>query len=91
MKTSPFFFDPVAPVKQAVAVNKAGVLGERAVRLAKMRSRVAWYGYKMVEVGDGGFYFIYKDDDSHRCPERGAYTIEDAERFIRARENENRR
>jgi len=93
VKTSPsFFFNPIPPVQQAVAVavEKAGKVIEQATRIARLKARVRWYGYKVIECGGNSFAFCKPDNEGDRCPSHGGYTIEDAERFVRARENESR-
>ena len=90
MKTSPLFFDPFPPVRQAVAVavEQAGRAVGQAVRVARLKDRVRWFGYRMIECGGGGFAFVRADNVGDRSPHNGAYSIEDAEKFVRARENE---
>lgn len=90
MKTSSLFFDPFPPVRQAVeeAVEQAGRAVGQAVRVARLKNRVRWFGYKMIECGGGEFAFVRTDNEGDRSPVNGSYSIEDAEKFVRARENE---
>lgn len=92
MKSTPFFFASIPPVRQAVvgAVEQAGRAVEQVVRVARLKNRVRWYGYKMVDCGGGGFAFVRTDNEGDRSPHNGAYSIEEAERFVLARENESR-
>lgn len=86
----PFFFLPPPPVPDVVvgAVEKMGKVIDQSVRVARLRSRVRWFGYKMIDCGNGEFAFTKIDNDLNRHPDRGGYSLEDAERFVRARENE---
>ena len=80
----------MAPVQEAVAVavGKAGDALSLVTRVARLRARVRWFHFKMLELGDGTFAFVRCDNELERYPDRGGYSVEDAEKFVRARENE---
>ena len=63
---------------------------EKHIHIARLRDRARWYQFRMLDLDNGTFAFTHFDNDSERHPDRGGYSIEDAERFVRARENESR-
>lgn len=89
IKHPPFFFAPPLPVPEAVVgvVERAGKAIDQSVRVARLRNRVRWSGYKLIDCGNGQFAFSRIENDLDRYPLYGGLTIEDAERFVRAREN----
>ena len=90
MKKSPFFFDPTLPLRHALtggAVPSPN-LSSFSARVARMKSRVFWSGYRLIEIGGNSFAFVHSQNEMVRYPDRGGYSIDDAVAFIRARENE---
>jgi hypothetical protein len=85
VKTGTDFF--ALPVVQG-AVAKVGERVGQSLKVCGLRNRVRWYGYDLLDCGSGGFAFVRIDNDADRSPEHGVYSLEDAERFVRARENE---
>jgi len=72
----------------AEALEKAGEIAEARIRAQRIRQRSIWVGWRMIEVGPDQYAFLDRDSDDIRVPDHGAFTLDEAEQFVRTRERE---
>ena len=91
MNTRPSFFASLQPVRKAVltVVETASQKITDAILIAGLAKRSAEKGFTMIDIGDGSFAFHKTDNDTERYPIVGGYSLDDAGRFVLARERES--
>ena len=67
---------------------KADARDEQARRAARIRWGALWVKWRMIEVGPDQYAFLDRDSDDIRVPDHGAFTLDEAEQFVRTRERE---
>ena len=72
----------------AAAAERAQRQEAIEAKAAQLRNRALWVKYRLRDLGPDQYYFLDRDSDMVRVPERGAYTLDEAEAFIKAREAE---